>query len=99
MLSTYVIGLIRTWTPIVIGAALTWLLRHTGVGIDADTSAGLTLAVGALVSGLYYALIHGIEQAYPAVGRVLLALGLTAAQPSYAAVSADKDGTYRPYRA
>ena len=99
MLSTYVIGLIRTWTPIAIGAALTWLLRHTGVLIDAQTSAGLTIFVVALVSGLYYALIHGIELAFPAAGRVLLALGLTAAQPSYAAVRADGDGTYRPFRA
>ena len=83
MLDTWVIGVIRTWVPLAIGALLTWLMRKTGIVIDDQTSAGLTLAAVAIVTGLYYALVHALEAQYPALGRWLLALGLTAKKPTY----------------
>lgn len=96
---TYVTGLIRTWVPVAIGAALTWVMRIAGIVIDDNTSAGLTFAVGTIVISLYYALFFALEHKYPAIGRWLLALGLTARKPTYPpAVSPSSDGTYRPYQ-
>lgn len=83
MLDTWLKGVIRTAVPAAIGSALTYLAVHFGIVIPKDASDGLVLFVGAVLIGVYYAALAALEKAYPAVGRWLLALGLTAAQPSY----------------
>jgi hypothetical protein len=100
MLDTWFIGVIRTAVPVAIGAVLTYVFRTLHVVIDDQTSAGLTIAVVGILTAVYYAVLHALEAQFPAVGRWLLALGLTAAQPSYAKpVSApSNDQTYRPGR-
>ncbi len=100
MLDTWFIGVIRTAVPAAVGALIAYLAVHFGIVVPKDASDGLVLFVGALAIGVYYAVLHWIEQAYPAVGRWLLTLGLTGQQPSYAKpVSAvSNDRTYRPGR-
>lgn len=66
-----VVSLIRTWVPIGVGAALTWLASLLGVGLDANASAGFTAVVVALVSGAYYLLVRLAERRWPWVGVLL----------------------------
>jgi len=83
MLDTWFKGVVRTAVPAAVGALVAYLAVHFGIVIPKDASDGLVLFVGGLAVTAYYAVLHWIEQAYPAVGRWLLALGLTSAQPSY----------------
>jgi hypothetical protein len=82
MLNDYVTSLIRTWTPVGIGLALTWLAREWGVVLDESTSAAASGVAVALVSGLYYAAVRALEAVDPRIGRWLLALG-AGGTPSY----------------
>lgn len=86
MLNSYIIGLIRTWVPIAIGAGLTWLLHHFQIILSNQDSTGFTLGAVAIVTGVYYGLAHWAELWYPQVGRWLLAFGLTRAQPTYSTI-------------
>ncbi|MFI6516553.1 hypothetical protein ACIBF1_13425 [Spirillospora sp. NPDC050679] len=72
----YVVSLIRTWVPVAIGALVTWLATETGIVLDESTSAPLTVAAVGIVTAVYYALARLVEQRWPAVGRILVALGL-----------------------
>ncbi len=74
---------IRTAVPAGIAAGLTWLAVHFGVVLDEGTSAGLAIAVTGLVVAVYYAAARLVERRWPTAGRMLLALGLTKAQPTY----------------
>jgi hypothetical protein len=83
MLDTWIIGTIRTVVPVAVGYVLAYLAVHFGIVVAKDASDGLTLGVAAVLTGVYYAVLHWVEQSYPAVGRWLLALGLTGRQPEY----------------
>jgi len=74
-------SIIRTVVPYVVGLLLAYAAR-VGLNIPGDA---LTLVVAAVLSGGYYGAARLIERRWPSAGRVLLALGLTAQQPSYAA--------------
>ncbi|MFC5747140.1 hypothetical protein [Actinomadura rugatobispora] len=83
-MNDYVVSLIRTWVPVAVGAALTWLATEAGIVLDDDTSATATAAAVAVVTAAYYAAARAIEQKWPKVGRIMLALGLTGARtPAY----------------
>lgn len=83
----YVVSIIRTWVPVAVGTALTWLARELGIVLDKDTSAMATAVAVALVIAVYYAAARAVEQRWPAVGRVLVALGLRKS-PQYVAAKA-----------
>ncbi|MEW2352258.1 hypothetical protein [Spirillospora sp. NPDC029432] len=72
----YVVSLIRTWVPVAVGAGLTWLAAETGLVLDEDAGAAASTLAVALVIALYYAAARAIEQRWPRVGRIMLALGL-----------------------
>ncbi|MFB4319074.1 hypothetical protein [Actinomadura sp. 21ATH] len=72
----YVVSLIRTWVPVAVGAGLTWLAAETGLVLDEDAGAAASTLAVALVIALYYAIARAIEQRWPRVGRIMLALGL-----------------------
>lgn len=98
MLNDLVPSLIRTYVPMGVGLALTFLFRTLHIVIDDQTSAAVTAFAVLVVSGVYYAAVKALEAKWPAIGRVLLALGLTAKQPAYvkpAAVASVRSG-YRP---
>ena len=74
-MNDYVISLIRTWVPMLVGLLVTWLLS---LGVEFD-SAALELALVSIVSGAYYALVRWLEQKWPWLGALL---GHTA-KPTY----------------
>ncbi|XVQ12117.1 hypothetical protein ACQP1W_05925 [Spirillospora sp. CA-255316] len=83
-MNDYVVSLIRTWVPVAVGAALTWLATEAGIVLDDNTSAMATTVAVAFVTAAYYAAARAIEQRWPKVGRIMLALGLTGARtPAY----------------
>lgn len=72
-------SVVRTVVPAVVALLLGWAAR---VGFDLPTGT-VTLIVTAVILGAYYWLVRLIERRWPAVGRLLLALGLTDKQPTY----------------
>jgi hypothetical protein len=75
-MNDYLVSLIRTYVPLAVGAALTWLAANLGVVIDKDTGALAVAAAVGIVTAVYYALARAIEGRWPQLGHVLLALGL-----------------------
>lgn len=71
----YLTSLIRTWVPVMVGAAITWLAMTLGVVLDDGTSTSLIVATTALATAVYYAAARAVEARWPQVGRLLLALG------------------------
>jgi len=83
-MDSYFVSLIRTWVPVGIGAALTWLASTLGIVLSDDTSVPLTVAAVGIVTAVYYAAARAVEKKWPGLGRILLALGLTSSSPTYA---------------
>jgi len=75
-------SLIRTFVPIVVGALLGWA---AAIGLDLPEGAVSEIVTVAITFG-YYAFARFLEQHVPAVGRVLLSLGLVDTQPTYRSV-------------
>lgn len=81
-MNDYFVSLIRTWVPVGVGAAVTWLAATLGIVLDDETSKGLLVVSTAVVIAVYYAAARLVEKRYPGFGRVLVALGL-AGKPVY----------------
>jgi hypothetical protein len=79
MLSDYVISLIRTWVPLIIGAVAAWLVAR-GLNFGPATEAGAITALTGAITGVYYAIVRGLEMKFPFLGFLL---GHTA-KPHYA---------------
>lgn len=77
-MTNFALSLIRTWTPILIGAVVAWLLT-LGIEIDSETQASLVIALTGVLQAIYYALARALEVKYPRLG-VLLG---TTKQPEY----------------
>lgn len=78
-MNDYVKSHIRTFTPIVVGYAATWLAANANIIISDSTSLSIAGAFGgALIAG-YYATIRGLGRKWPFFERLLGAQ----AQPSY----------------
>lgn len=69
-MTNFVTSLIRTWTPIIVGAFVSWLLT-LGIDVDADTQAALIISVTALLQGLYYLVVRLLEKKWPKIGVLL----------------------------
>lgn len=76
-MSDFVVSIIRTLTPMVVGSFVGWL---TSKGIDAGDVAGVTSFLVAVFSGLYYLIARTLEQRYPQLGWLLG----SAKKPEYA---------------
>lgn len=74
-MNDFVTSLIRTYVPIGVGAALTWLATTFSIVVPDDASAGLTLFIGALFTAVYYLLARAVEKAFPSLGKLLVGLG------------------------
>nr|PZN23927.1 MAG: hypothetical protein DIU75_04190 [Mycolicibacterium hassiacum] len=79
MLSDGVVSLIRTYVPLAVGVAVTYLARKLGVVLDEDTSAMASSAAVAVVTAVYYAAARALESRWPTLGVLLGA----ARAPSY----------------
>lgn len=84
-MNDFITSLIRTWTPIGVGAVITWLATNYSIVVPEDASSSLVVGVLALVTAVYYAVARAIEKAYPSLGKVLVGLGAGKA-PEYPAV-------------
>lgn len=73
-------SIIRTFSALLLGFLLTWAAK-AGLNLHPDTT--LSDATTAAVGLVYYVVVRLLEQAFPAVGRVLLGLGVVSAQPMY----------------
>lgn len=69
-------SLIRTYVPIGVAAVITWLAVRFGIVLDESTSAAVAVAALGLVIAVYYTLARAIEKANPALGKVLIGLGV-----------------------
>jgi hypothetical protein len=65
--SDYLVSLVRTFVPVVVGYLLSVL---TGLGIDVDPTAAETIISGLFIGG-YYALARALEKAQPWFGVLL----------------------------
>ena len=72
-MSDFFIGLIRTWTPILVGGIVSWFVAAGIVDPDAEltTVAQLTAVFTTLVSGLYYTIVRFLAEKWPGVGVLL----------------------------
>jgi hypothetical protein len=73
-------GLIRTWVPIAVGAALSWLATN-GLQLDKETQTATIVAATGAIQALYYTLVRLLENKFPQVGWLLG----SAKTPSYSA--------------
>lgn len=71
MLSDQIVSLIRTVVPVWVGALLSYLSVRLGVVVPEEVSTGLTAALVALFTGLYYAVARLLEQRWPKLGWLL----------------------------
>lgn len=72
-------SIIRTVVPLVVALVLGWAAK-VSLNLDGDA---VTSIVTAVIGTLYYAIARLVEKAWPALGSVLLSLGLTRKQPVY----------------
>jgi len=79
VLNDGVVSLIRTYVPLAVGVAVTYLAQTLGVVLDEDTSATASSAAVAIVTAVYYAAARALESRWPALGVLLGA----ARAPSY----------------
>lgn len=71
MISDFVLSIIRTWIPVVVGTALTWAATRLDVVLDGSEAAGFVAVAVALVSGLYYWLARWLEGRWPFLSFLL----------------------------
>lgn len=81
-MNDFVTSLIRTWVPIGVGSLLTWLATNYNIVIDDNASSSLVVGFAALVIAVYYAIARAVEKAFPALGKLLVGLGIGKA-PEY----------------
>lgn len=89
--SDVVPSLIRTWTPIGVGAVISWAATQ-GLSVSDSTKSGLVALLTAVISGAYYALVRVAEQKWPQLGWLLG----SPSQPSYNQGEPPKEPTAPP---
>ncbi len=78
-MNNYIVGHIRTLTPIAIGYAATWLAANAGIIISDSTSQSVTLAAAGALTAAYYVVVRWLGKRWPQAERLLGA----PAQPKY----------------
>ena len=69
-MSDFVTSQIRTYTPIIAGALVSWLATK-GMELDAETQAGLIVALTGTAQAAYYFIVRLLERRWPKVGVLL----------------------------
>lgn len=64
-LSDYIISLIRTVVPVIVGAVASWLLTKYAFHVDASVQTSVTALLTAGVTTAYYAGIRFLEAKFP----------------------------------
>ncbi len=60
-------SIIRTFTPVLAGAIVTWLV---GLGVEID-AASVGVVLSGIFTGLWYVIARFLEQKFPAAGWLL----------------------------
>jgi hypothetical protein len=81
-MSDLVLSYIRTYVPIGVGAALSWLAVKYGIVVDEQISTELTVGLTAVVVAGYYSLVRALETRWPWFGKLLG----SSKKPAYAEV-------------
>jgi len=71
VLSDYIIGHIRTLTPIAVGYLVTLLARQFNIVVSDSTSASVIIAMSNGLSALYYVAARWLGRRYPWAERML----------------------------
>lgn len=69
-MNDFFIGLIRTYTPIAVGAALSWLIT-LGVELEPETQAAAVIALTGILQAAYYTLVRLAAERWPWAGSLL----------------------------
>jgi uncharacterized membrane protein (DUF441 family) len=69
-LNDTLIGLIRTWVPIGVGAVIAWFTAQ-GLSLDAETQTAVIVALTGVTQAVYYSVVRLLENKIPAVGWLL----------------------------
>lgn len=80
-MSDQIVALIRTWTPMAVGAGLAWLATLLGIVIDEETAATVGALAATILGAVYYAAVRFLERRFPMAGWLLG----RAAPPAYPA--------------
>lgn len=67
-LSNFVTANIRTLVPIAVGVALTWVAARIGIVVDDNTRMTAGALAVAIVTAVWYGVVHWVEQHWPAAG-------------------------------
>jgi hypothetical protein len=67
-LGDFVVSNIRTLVPAAVGVAITWLAAHFGIVVDDSTRMTAATFAVMIVTGVWYALVHWVEQHFPSAG-------------------------------
>lgn len=82
MIRDFILSLIRTYVPIAVGAAATWLATRLDFVLDEQTATGLVAFSVLTVSGLYYLVARWLETRWPWLS-VLLGTPPSVSTPTY----------------
>ncbi len=69
-MNDFTTGLIRTYVPILVGAAVAWLITR-GVAIDAQTQTAAIVALTGISQAVYYTAVRYLAKRWPAVEILL----------------------------
>ena len=89
-MNSFVVSLIRTNVPIVIGGLIAWLVS-LNVQVPEGSEEGLVVGVTGLIIAGYYTLVRALEKRWPSFG---ILLG-TRQEPEYPGVPPKGEGRYR----
>lgn len=78
-MQTVIPSLIRTYTPVIVGQLVSWLLM-LNIVLPPQAQAGLAVFLGGFLTAIYYTFIRLLEQRFPGVGVLL---GLSKSPDSY----------------
>jgi len=70
-MNDYVLSLVRTWVPIAVGAALSWLAVRYGIAVPESISNEVTVALTGAVIAAYYGIVRALEKRWPSFGKLL----------------------------
>ncbi|MGH3502321.1 MAG: hypothetical protein ACRDQA_15755 [Nocardioidaceae bacterium] len=88
-MGNFVPSLIRTYVPIGVAWLAGWLLTLS-VDVPSDGQKALATGVGAVLAGIYYALVRAAEKRWPVLGVLL---GSTS-QPQYVSTTSSSSGNH-----
>ncbi len=69
-MNNFATGLIRTYVPIIVGAAVAWLITY-GIAVDAQTQTAFIVALTGLSQAVYYTTVRFAAKKWPAVEILL----------------------------